>query len=246
MRGRRLAQPSWLVIPLLMALLASGCGTLRGEVSDGWQLPDDGPSPTVSRDAALSLLRKGLTAGQQATNTQILSLTVTDAEITSFLNIRREFTQELEGIDLDQLTQIEGLEGLEGLAVDTLDIEAARRLLGPQGDANGLRLPGLRAGIREPAVYFRADGQVISRGEIGLLRWSLPVRVAFAPAAVDGRLALNFVEGQIGHVVMPAFVFNLLDRGLGDVLLVGQQHAQITEVSVTQGNLTIRGRYRMN
>lgn len=247
MDGRQILRARWVGAVLAMVLLLSGCGALSDSVTGRrWELPNDGPSPPVSRAAALSLLRKALTAGQGAIDTQTLSLTVTDAEVSSFLNIRRELSRELggmTGVGLDQLGQLEGMEGLE---VEGADIDTLRRLLGQGDSGDGLRMPRLRIGLREAAVHFKGDGRLIARGDIGFLRWGLPVRMVLAPTASDGELALNFVEGQIGPVALPAFVFNLLDRGLAELLLLGQAYAQVQEVAVTEGAFTIRGQYRLD
>ena len=53
----------------------------------------------------------------------------------------------------------------------------------------------LRLAIKEPQVYFKANGHAAVRGYGALLRWRLPLRVVVAPRAAEGELALDFVEG---------------------------------------------------
>jgi hypothetical protein len=204
------------------------------------ELPDDGPAPPISRAAALSFVQKALTAGQSAAVSQAITLVLTDAEVTSFLGIRAELTRDLEKVGIEQIGQIEGLEELGG---GDLNIEAWQGLFGTDGQPRERLVPRVRIGLREPQVYFKADGRVIARGYLALLKWRVPVRVVVAPRALEGEMELDFVEGQIGAVKAPEFVFDLLGKGIAEALLAGQAYAQITQIQVEAGALTIIGRY---
>jgi hypothetical protein len=50
------------------------------------------------------------------------------------------------------------------------------------------------------------------------------------------------VEGQIGRVNLPEPVFDLLGKGVAQALLAGQEYAEITQIRVSAGTLTISGR----
>lgn len=230
----------WVSIALGLAMLFIVTGCARDQAT---QLPDDGPAPPFSRAAALRFVQKALTAGQSAVEAQSFTLTLTDAEITSFLNIRTELTREMQALGMDQLDQ---LEGLEGLSSEEINLDAWINLLGSNEDGDRRLLPRLRVGLRDPRVHFRAGdgrGQVIGRGDLAFLRWRLPVRLVVAPHASSGEMVLDFVEGQIGRVKLPEFVFDLLGKGIAEALLAGQAYAEITEIRVQEGTFTISGRY---
>jgi len=219
---------------LLLALMLAGCAAAESE------FPDDGPAPPVSRDAALSFVRKALTAGKSAADTKTLLLTVTDAEVTSFLRIRAELTRELQAAGSAQLDRIEGL---EDLGIGDINLDVWRDLIGTGDDAGPRFLPQLRLGLYDPQVHFVADGRIIARGVLAVLTWERPVRLVIAPSASNGELVLDFVDGQIGRVRMPEFIFDLIGKGLAEVLLAGQAYAEITQIQVGSGTLTISGRY---
>jgi hypothetical protein len=236
-------RPLWALAALALAalLLLSGCAPTE----DAPPFPDDGPAPPVSRTAAFSFLRKAMSAAQGATETKTLSITVTDAEVTSFLNIRRELTQELGNMGVGQLGQLEGFDDMlpEGDLPEGVDIETLRRLLGTdEGPGEGL-LRRLRPGLREPAVYFRANGQIIARGHLAFLRWRVPIRVVLAPKTSDGELVFDFVEGQVDRFKMPEIVFDLIGKGVAEALMLGQEYAEITQIQVSGGTFTLSGRY---
>ncbi len=220
-----------------ISLVVIGCTGTDGQVMG---LPDDGPAPPTSRAAALSFVQKALTAGQSAAESQSITLVLTDVEVTSFLGIRAELTRELEKVGIEQIGQIEGLEELGG---GDLNTEAWQGLFGTDGQPRERLIPRLRIGLREPQVYFKADGRVIARGYLALLKWRIPVRVVVAPRAVEGEMELDFVEGQIGKVKAPEFIFDLLGKGIAEALLAGQAYAEITQIQVEAGTLTISGRY---
>jgi hypothetical protein len=229
----------WLGLCVALVLGLASCSAIQPD-NASTRLPDDGPSPPVSRSAALSFVQKTLTAGQSAVENGSVTLILTDAELTSFLNIRTELTRELQGVGMDQLGQIEGL---QELAPDNINVDAWRSLLGANETGSGLRLPRLRLGLRDPRIYFRGNGDVIARGDAALLKWKLPIRVVVAPYADEGELSLDFVEGQVGPVQVPEFLFDLLGKGLATALLAGQEYAEITRIQVISGALTLSGRY---
>lgn len=220
---------------LVILFVLSGCAGDQGAA-----LPDDGPAPPFSRAAALSFVQKTLTAGQTAVAERAFTLTVADAEVTSFLSIRRELTREMQTVGMEGLSQLEGLEELQ---IEAINPDAWGALLG-RGDDGGRRgMPLLRVGLREPRVHFRANGHAIGRGELAFLRWRLPVRVVVAPHAASGEMTLDFVEGQVGRFALPEIVFDLLGKGIARALLAGQAYAEITQISVQAGTFTISGRY---
>ena len=229
----------WLSLCVALVLGLGGCSANQPDGAS-IQLPNDGPLPPISRSAALSFVQKTLTAGQSAVENGAVTLILTDAELTSFLNIRTELTRELQEAGVDQLGQIEGL---QELAPDDINVDAWRSLLGANETGRGLRLPRLRLGLRDPRIYFRGNGYVIARGDATLLKWKLPIRAVVAPYADEGEMSLDFIEGQVGPVHVPEFLFDLLGKGLATALLAGHEYAEITRIQVTSGTLTLSGQY---
>jgi len=227
----------WLAVGL--ALVLGACAPVRAEGVTA--LPDDGPSPTVSREAAFRLMQKTVTAGQAATSDRSFALVLTDAEVTSFLNLRAELMREFEGVGVEQLGQIEGL---QELVPGQVDLEAWRALLTREGSESGRGLPRLRLGLHDAQVHFKGDGQIIARGDLAFLWWRQPTRLVVAPYAGSGEVNFEFVEGQVGATRVPQLLFNLLGKGITSALVLGQSfgYAEITQIEVTAGTLSLGGR----
>lgn len=230
-RGRARSMLVLFVVAVVAALLLSGCQA---------EVPDDGPAPTTTAAGARRLAEKTLAAGQFAADTGRFELTVTDEEVTSFLNIGSLFLSQAQRLPIEDLTKLQEIPELEGV-----DIEQWRGLLEQRE-----RLPGASGGrlrfrliLEEPAVHFRGTGDIVVRGNAKFLILELPVRIVAAPRASHGELVLDFVEGQLGAVPMPELLFDTLGKGLSSAILMGEDLAQITEISVGPGKLTVRGRY---
>lgn len=240
MHRRRTRQSARLAIllgtGLVAVLLLAGCQA---------ELPDDGTPPEISAAAARRFAEKAVAAGQIAADTGRFELTVTEGEATSFLNIGMLLLQQTQTLPLEDLEQIQGIPELEGIDVARWRalLEQRERLPALRSlNERGLRL---RLTVEDPIVRFRGDGQMVLRGELKALVLNAPVRFVVAPRASEGELVLDFVEGQLGGVPMPEIVFDLAGRGLSSAILMGQEHAgaQITEITVGRGTLTIRGAY---
>jgi len=222
---------------VLISFVVTGCGA-PGAVLDG-ELPEDGPPPVPSVAAAQRLAEKAAAAGEHAASTGLFYLTVTDEEVTSILNISGTLLGALDRLPVDELGEIQDIPELEGLNVEQWRGVLERREGFPRTDAGGLRI---RPTIVEPSVRFGA-GQMILRGRAAFAFVDLPIRIVAAPAASDGELALDFVEGRVGAVPMPEFLFDVLGQGVARTILMGQEYVQITEISIGPGTLTIRGQY---
>jgi hypothetical protein len=204
------------------------------------ELPDDGSAPVTSAASARHFVEKALAAGQLAAETGRFELTVTEGEVTSFLNIGVLLLRQSQRLPLEDLDQIQNVPGLEGV-----DIGQWQELLGqrerlPGGDRRRFRL---RLTVHDALVRFRSNGHMVVRGDVRLLILRLPVRVVAAPRASEGELVLDFVEGQVAAVPMPELIFDLLGEGLSSAILLGQDYAQVTEITIGPGTLTVRGRY---
>jgi hypothetical protein len=229
------------LIALTATLTLSGCqlpGFLRVE------LPDDGPSPPVSQAAALRFAEKAFAAGQSTATTREFTLTITQEEATSFLAIGAGLMAQLqtlpqEGLSAAQAAQLPEFRDIQNL-------EQWQNLARRQGQDGEGRLPGtptLLLAIEEPQVHMRGNGQIIVRGFVRVFDGRQPMRLVLAPRASGGEMTLDFVEGQFGSLPAPRLLFNLAGKGLVQGLMLVQDYASITEITVTEGVLTIRGRH---
>jgi hypothetical protein len=241
---KSIKQGLWIGAILLTLTVLSGC---KGLLPDEAALPDDGPMPNTSKEAAVRFIEKSLTATRIAAESGVFTLTLTDEEATSLLNVGTEVAEQMQALQnvdsMEQLQQLQQSEEFEDLA-ETIDIPAWQELL-----QNGERFPDinlpdlrLRATLREPSVHFTAEGHVIVRGYGEIREYRQPLRVVVAPRAKDGNVELDFVEGQLGPVNMPEELFDLVGVGLVELLMAGQEYAEIIEITVTEGTLTLRGR----
>lgn len=221
----------------LAAMLLTSCagsGLLEAD------LPNDGPLPPTSTAAARRFAEKAVAAGENVGGAGYFTLSLTEEEVTSFLNIGVVLLQRFQSVPLESLEQLEGIPELEG--IDELgkwqELLNQRERLPDLGDGR-LRL---RLRIEEPAVYFRGNGHVIVRGSIRFLIVNLPVRIVAAPRASRGDIVLDFIEGQLGPAPMPEFVFDYLGKQLSRAIMAGREYGEITEIRVGDGVLTISGR----
>jgi hypothetical protein len=236
--GRRRGRGWLFVFAVITVLLLAGCADAGGLLEA--ELPDDGPPPPTSAASAGRFLQKLSAAGEGAADTGRFTLTVTDEEVTSFLNVGTVLSRRLGDLPIQDLEQLRDIPELEGI-----DLETYRDLLGDGGSIPALGDDGLglRLTIQAPRVYFLGDGRMIVRGKARFLVVSLPIRVVAAPRASQGELVLDFVEGQLGPVPMPEILFDYVGKGLARALLAGREVAEITEIRVNDGVLTVSGRW---
>jgi hypothetical protein len=239
-RSRRILKMT--AASLALALAAGACFIPGvGEAT----LPDDGPPVPVTQAAAESFSQKVL-AGAQGDGT--FQFTITQQEATSAVAILAELAEFsgdspiLEGAG--QIPDQIPLEELPGDLEVTPAIEALlERLQG--ADGQGPDLSGLRMELDQPEIYFKGDGRMILRGYGVLGSWRLPLRVVTQPRASQGEIVLDFVEGQIGRLPLPEFLFDPLGKLMAQALLAGREYAEISELTVGPGTLTFRGRVNL-
>lgn len=187
--------------------------------SQGDPFPDDGPAISVSEDAAFHLLEKSAQAASTAADTGASSITITQEEITSVLGLAVSVPDKLNDYQKQLAAQDPSLEQLPNI-----------------GDTMVLSL------LKEPQVYFKDDGTLVLRGRIEFQGQVQPFRFVSRPSGQSGELKLDFVEGRIGAVNMPQTVFNQIGNLLAKVILLGQRWAEITDLHVDAGSMTIAGR----
>jgi hypothetical protein len=242
-RRRRRRKTKWLLLALLATIVVVGACQAPGFLQAG--LPDDGPRVATSQVAAQRFAEKVAAAGERATESKRLRITVTEAEVTSFLNIGSEMARQLQAIygmdgldQLDQLQREQALQNVEGLPEWAGSLETARGAL-------GLELPDdrLRVAIQEPEVRFEPNGQIIVRGYAQLLLLRQPLRLVMAPRASAGQLVLDFVEGTLGPLSVPEGLVDLVGQCLARLILTGSEYVEVSRIEVADGSLTLSGRY---
>jgi hypothetical protein len=209
------------------------------------ELPDDGPPIATSPAAAGRFANKVVAAGERAADTQEFRLTITQEEVTSFLTLGSQLAEQLQaGYGVDSLQELQALQGQQGLQAMNGLPDWARQLQSGENGL-GLDLPNLsfRLAIKEPEVHFKGDGQLIVRGYAQVLGRRQPLRLVLAPHAAQGELVLDFVEGKLGPLSLPEGVIDLLGKGLARLILVGEDYVEISRIQVSNGSLTLSGRY---
>jgi hypothetical protein len=93
----------------------------------------------------------------------------------------------------------------------------------------------------DPQVYFKDDGNIVVRGQIEFQGNTQPIRIAAQPALVDGNLEMQNIEGRIGPVPVPGAILEAIDSTITQAILAGQDYAQVTDVQVGAGTLTLSG-----
>jgi hypothetical protein len=209
------------------------------------ELPDDGPPIATSPAQARRFVEKVTAAGESAATTKRLELAITQAEVTSFLNISAELAEQMRAMNartLDELQQmqaspeLQGSESLQGWLSFLQAQEGASRF--------GLSDLSLRVGIQEPQVYFKGNGHIIIRGYAELLGQRQPLRLVLAPQASQGELVLDFVEGKLGPLAVPEAIIDQIGTGLAKLILAGDELVKVSQIRVNDGTLTLSGGYR--
>ena len=207
------------------------------------ELPDDGSAIVVSQGAALRFIDKLQAAGEQVTQNQRVSLTVTQEEVTSFLSVGSLLSEHLEAMGVSSLGQLEQLQSSPELA----QFEGLEQWLGLLRGGDGLpnlSLAELGLRIQEPQVRFRADGRIVISGYAEALGQRQALRLVLAPRASSGELVLDFVEGKLGPVPIPELIIDQIGLVLAKVILAGQEFVEVSQIEVGSGTLTISGAYR--
>lgn len=227
---RRLNPNRLAAASLVLSLLLGACGGSQA----GPTLPDEGPPVPVSKEAATRLFEKVLGALESAALTKSVQFAVTDEEVTSALALGAQYVAFTPAGPV-----IQGLPGSPG-GQSAPGLEGLGQA-GSGADDGGFSLSNLSLKIESPQVRFTSDGQMIVEGYGRIGSWRQPLRVVTAPRASDGELDLQFVEGQIGGLPLPAFIFNPIGKALAALILAGSDSVQVHEIRIQQGTMTVSG-----
>lgn len=243
---------------LLLCVCAVGAATVGRRYLDNYltaELPDECPEIAVTQEAAISFVNKILVSGQGAVEAKRTRITITQEELTSFVAIgallaeqaqELQNLQNLQNLSPEQTEQLRALENMQGMErLQTLkEFSEQQRESGDVGGPGGLPVPdlSLRLTLEEPQICFKESGQIAVEGYASVRDRRQPVRLIVAPRASQGELVLDFVEGDLGPVPLPESLFDIIGTGLARTILAGQEYAEISEITVGGGRLTIAGR----
>ncbi len=232
------------LVPVLLLAFSLACSLPGGGPA---KLPKDGPPVPVSKRAAASFVIKVIAVGEQASAKQSVRFGITQEEVTSALAYSAELAAYSQGGPIFE----EGLADFNtrGLPTEDLPPKAQRfrqlaQSLGAATDSGqkgeGI-LRDMRLQLEDPQVYFTGDGRMILRGYGRLWRWRQPLPVVIAPRAREGKLELEFVEGHLGGLPLPVFLFDPLGGLISRALLAKQEFVAITQLEVGEGMLAFSG-----
>lgn len=202
------------------------------------------PVPATTEDAA-RVMTRGAEAVRSAAGSGAVRLVLTEAEATSALSL---------GMMLPDLMWASERIPREEI-LEARDLEALRERIREEADARREELaeelgflqrmlvkadPRIRTG--DVQVRFEETGEVVLAGYVQAWRFRQPGLLVLAPRASGGELELDFVSGRLGRVPLPELVFDWLGRGIASAILLGREHAEVSELSVGDGTLTFVGR----
>ncbi|MDX1647527.1 MAG: hypothetical protein R3304_10320 [Longimicrobiales bacterium] len=202
------------------------------------------PVPATRQDAA-RVMTRGLEAIQGAPEAGVVRLTMTEEEATSALGLGLmlpELMMASERIPREEIAQAEDLDALRQRVWEEADRQRTE-----MAESLGLtqRLimkldPRIRTG--DVQVRFEPSGEVVVAGYVQAWSFRQPGVFVVAPAAQGGELSVDFVSGRLGRVPLPEFAFDWLGDLVVSALLLGREHAHVSEISVGDGTLTLEGR----
>ena len=236
---REAAAFRFLVLALLAVFVMAGCagGTVRGNGQ-----PEDEPVAT-SPEAARSFVEKVMVTGEEGADGDEVTLTVTQEEISSFLDLASRVARQAAAQGVDSVSDLEQMDP-EALPEGAEDLPELLAELRAQGYVPDMELPDLEfwSRIYEPRVRFDSNGQMVVTGDVDLLGFRQPVRIVAVPRPEGDKVFLTFVEGNIGPLPVPAWLADQLITNTDALLLMGQDYADISDVTVNEGELSVTGR----
>lgn len=199
----------------------------------------------ASRDDATRFLTRGMEAVQRGPDAGAVRITMTEEEATSALSIGMMLPELMlvsERIPRDEIQQIEDLDALRERIWQ--EAEAQREEMADElGFTQRLVLkldPKLRTG--DVQVRFEETGEVVLAGYVQAWRFRQPGIFVLAPSARDGELTFDFVSGKLGRLPLPELAFDWMGGMVASAILMGREHAVISEITVRDGMFTFEGR----
>jgi hypothetical protein len=228
------------VVAALAMLLMAGCGA---GVAPGRAGGTDEPAVATSPEAARSFVEKVVATGREGADGDEVTLTVSQEEVSSFLDLASQVARQAAAQGADSLSDLERLDPAT-LPQGAQDLPELLAELRAEGDLPDVQLPDLEvlSRVADPRVRFGANGQLILTGSVDLLGFRQPARLVVVPRPAGDKVLLTFVEGRIGPLPVPTWLVDRLVGSVDALLLLGQDYAAVSSVAVTEGELTVSGR----
>jgi hypothetical protein len=204
-----------------------------------------GPPVAASAQDALGFVEKGGRAVEALSGSSTLRISVTEAEATSALSL---------GMMLPELMTTLGRIPPEELRAAT-DLEVLRERVWRESQAVRDSLlaelpwtvrvvekldPRLRTS--DVQVRFQESGKVVVSGAVHAWTFRQPLMFVVAPSTRSGELELDFVEGRLGRLPAPAFLFGLVGDAIARAVLLGREYAEVLDLTVAGGTVSFEGR----
>jgi hypothetical protein len=239
-RGRRLRRFGFGL--LIVALSVTTCSF---GVDPSSLTAEYGEPVTASTGDAARVLTRGVDVLRAAPATGAVRLTMTESEATSALSIGLmipDLMQAAGRIPEEEIQQAPDLEALRERVWREADLQR-REIAERSGPVERILLkldPRIRTG--DIQVRFEASGEVVVAGYVQAWRFRQPGMFVVAPSAQDGALELDFVSGRLGRLPMPELAFDWIGGAVARAILLGQGIAQVSEISVGDGTITLEAR----
>jgi len=204
------------------------------------------PVPS-SAAAAVRFLEAGGRAIRDTDEGERLAVTLTEEEASSAFSLGLMLPRLralVEPIPHDELRAEQSFEALHDRIweahVAMRDSASAARSV----PARMLAMLAPRARMREVQVRFEDSGEVVAAGYLELWGVDLPLLLAVIPSARGGALELAYVRGRAGRLPVPGVFFGLVRDAVSRAAMTGGSGAEIAEIVVGQGSLTVVGSFR--
>lgn len=202
------------------------------------------PVPS-SAEAATRVLTRGAQVLQRAPDAGAVRLTLTESEATSALSLGMmlpELMMAANRIPPEEIQQARDLEALRERIWREADAQLAE-IAGRSSVRQRILMkldPRIRTG--DVQVRFEESGEVVVAGFVQAWRFRLPGLFVVAPRAQGGEMDLDFVSGRLGRMPLPELAFDWMGGLVASAILLGQDYAEVSEISVGDGTLTFEGR----
>lgn len=242
LRARHLRRLGIGLLVVVLSVASCSAGVDTEALTARW-----GPPVPATTDAARRLMERTARSIQAAAASRSISLTVSEAEATSVLSLGLMMPDLMRAAERIPRSEMEGITDLGELRAR---IQQELRAATPKAEGlpgTGRRIaraldPGLHAG--DVQVRFEENGHMVVAGYLQAWRFRQPALFVLAPRASSGRLELDFVEGKLGRAPLPESLFDLLGSTVASTVLMGQEYAEVSRLSVGDGTLHIEGRLR--
>lgn len=195
----------------------------------------------ATREAASRLIQRASWAVRAASANGELRLVVTEEEATSALSLgllMPELMRTMQNTSPEEIRAASTVPELRELLHERR--RSARPAVGWVGRIFDAIDPELRTG--DTQVRFTDEGEIVVGGYIQAWSFRLPGLMVVRPRASSGELELDFVEGRLGRLPAPEWVFDRFGEAVAGLVLMGRDRVEISDIRVERGRLVFAGR----